>query len=141
MSKFIQPSDYDASIHKDILDSVTREDEAIIEVCEERAISEMRAYIENRYDCDALFAATGDDRQPLVLMMLIDITVYHLFCIHNPMKLSQMRKDRYDRAVAWMNAVNKGNVNITGAARISTEERKSQSAVLIRSNPKRINHM
>ena len=29
-------------------------------------------------------AATGDNRNQLVLMMVIDMTVYHIFCIHNP---------------------------------------------------------
>lgn len=44
MSKFITPQDYDASIHREILDALTRNDNAIIEICEDRAISEMRGY-------------------------------------------------------------------------------------------------
>ena len=42
MSDFIQQSDYDASVHREILDSLTRNDEAIIEICEDRTIAEMR---------------------------------------------------------------------------------------------------
>ena len=45
-----------------------------------------------------IFAATGENRNQLVLMMVIDMAVYHIFCIHNPQKLSQVRKDRYERA-------------------------------------------
>ena len=98
MSKFIELSDYDASIHRDILDALTRNDDAIVEICEDRAIAEMRGYLSGHYDCDKLFAATGDERNQLVLMMALDIAIYHIFTIHNPQKLSQMRKDRYDRA-------------------------------------------
>ena len=37
MSKFIELSDYDASIHREILDALTREDDAVVEICEDRA--------------------------------------------------------------------------------------------------------
>ena len=96
MSQFVELTDYDASIHRDILDALVREDEAVIEVCEDRAVAEMRCYLSKRYDCDKIFSATGTNRNQLVLMMVIDIAVYHIFCIHNPQKLSQIRKDRYE---------------------------------------------
>ena len=114
MSQFVQLSDYDASIHREILDALTRADESVIEICEDRAIAEMRCYLSKRYDCDRIFAATGADRLQLVLMMVIDIAVYHIFCIHNPQKLSQLRKDRYDRAVEWMKAVAAEDISIQG---------------------------
>lgn len=137
MSKFIELSDYDASIHRDILDALTRNDEAIVEICEDRAITEMRGYLSGRYDCDKIFSAIGNERNQLVLMMLLDITVYHIFCIHNPQKLSQMRKDRYDRAVEWMKAVKRG-MSIDGAPLLEKEERKSSYEM--HSNRKRVNH-
>lgn len=86
MSKFITPQDYDASIHREILDALTRNDNAIIEICEDRAISEMRGYLSTRYDADAIFKTEGAARNELVLMMAVDIAVYHLFSIHNPQK-------------------------------------------------------
>lgn len=78
MSKFIELSDYDASIHREILDALTREDDAVVEICEDRAVAEMRCYLSRRYDCDKIFTATGDKRNQLVLMMAIDIAVYHI---------------------------------------------------------------
>ena len=62
MSKFVELTDYDASIHRDILDALVREDETVIEVCEDRAIAEMRCYLGKRYDCNKIFAATGENR-------------------------------------------------------------------------------
>ena len=85
MSQFVELTDYDASIHRDILDALVREDETLVEVCEDRAIAEMRCYLSKRYDCDKIFSATGTGRNELVLMMVIDIAVYHIFCIHNPL--------------------------------------------------------
>ena len=142
MGRFISKEDFDATVHRDILEAVTRQDDAVVEICVDRAISEMRCYLSGRYDCDAVFDATGKERNQLVLMMLTDMAVYHLFCIHNPMKLSQMRKDRYERAVEWMKAVRKGDISVDGLppAQKSPEEATARSPYQMRSNPKRRNH-
>lgn len=109
MSQFIETTDYDATVHRELLDAVTRQDEAIIEICEDRAISEMKGYLSRRFDIAAIFAATGNSRHQLILMFCLDMAVYHIFCIHNPQKLGQIRKDRYDRAIEWLKQV--GNPN------------------------------
>ena len=90
MSKFIELTDYDASIHREILDALTREDNAVVEICEDRAVEEMRCYLSKRYDCDRIFTRTGDERSQLVLMMAIDIAVYHIFSIHNPVSYTHL---------------------------------------------------
>lgn len=141
MSKFITPQDYDASIHREILDALTRSDEAVVEICEDRAIAEMRGYLSARYDVDAIFSAEGDDRNQLILMMAIDITVYHLFSIHNPQKMSDIRKDRYDRAMEWLNLVAAFKVTIDGAPRLPDDAQKQDSPWLMSSNPKRKCHL
>lgn len=141
MSKFINLEDYDASIHREILDAITRNDEAVIEICENRAIKDMRGYLSTRYDVDALFSAEGSARNELVLMMAIDITVYHLFCIHNPKNLSQIRKDRYERAVEWLKQVAAFEITVDGAPKLSEELEKQNSPWLMKSNPKRTNHL
>ena len=50
MSNFIDITDYDASIHREILDSLLRQgtadyDPQIVEICEDRAVMEMRSYL------------------------------------------------------------------------------------------------
>ena len=121
MANFINITDYDATIHKEILDSLLRKDSAsydpqIIEICEDRAISEMRSYLNKAYDCDAIFSATGTDRHALILM------VYHIFCQHNPYKITKIRQDRYDRAIEWLKGVMKGDITIDGAPLLPAEE-------------------
>lgn len=126
MSNFIETSDYDASIHREILDSLLRTDAAtydpqIIEICEDRAISEMRGYLNKIYDCDAIFNATGSDRNALILMFALDISIFHIFCQHNPYKISKIRQDRYDRAVEWLKGVMKGDITIEGAPKLADD--------------------
>ena len=140
MTNFININDYDASIHREILDSLVREDISIIDICEDRAIAEMRSYLAKRYDCDSIFSQAGDNRHPLVLMMALDIAIYHIFSIHNPVKLSQLRKDRYERATEWLKAVAKGDISIEGAPLAPSDILVSNQPMRIVSNPKRHNH-
>lgn len=141
MSKFITPEDYDASIHKEILDRLTHDDEAVVEICEDRAISEMRCYLAERYDVDAIFSAEGDERNQLVLMMAIDIALYHLHSMHNPQNMSQIRVDRYERAVEWLKQVAARKISIDGAPALPDEELQKNSPWLMKSNPKRTSHL
>lgn len=141
MSQFIDIKDYDASVHREILDALVRDDESLVEICEDRAIAEMRGYLSKRYDCDVIFSASGEARNQLILMMVIDITVYHIFCIHNPLKLSQVRKDRYERAVEWMKAVAKEDISIDGAPLLPEDVRAAKASLMFKSNTKRVNRL
>ena len=141
MASFITPEDYNASVHQEILDAVTRSDKTIVEICEDRAIAEMRGYLSARYDCDKVFAATGSQRNQLVLMMAIDIAIYHIFCVHNPRIMSQVRIDRYERAVEWLKGVRKGDIAVDGLPEITKEDQHNASQYQIRSNPKRDNRL
>jgi phage gp36-like protein len=140
MSSFINTEDYDASIHQEILDALIRSDRQIVEICEDRAIAEMRGYLSSRYDCDKIFSATGDDRNQLVLMMALDIAIYHIFAIHNPRSMSQIRTDRYERAVDWLKGVRKGEISVEGLPEKEQEVQDASSQYQIRSNRKRINY-
>lgn len=141
MSQFVNISDYDASVHREILDALTREDDSLIEICEDRAIAEARCYLAKRYDCDAIFSAQGAGRHQLILMMVLDIAIYHIFCIHNPQKLSPMRKARYERAVEWLKAVASEELSVDGAPLLPPEERTSGTMFSITSNPRRVSHL
>lgn len=132
MDNFINIGDYDASIHREILDALLRKDSAsydpqIIEICENRAIAEMRSYLGKTYDCDDIFAARGDERHQLVLMFALDITIYHIFCQHNPYKISSIREQRYKRAIEWMKGIMNGDITIEGAPLLPEEQQRENS--------------
>ena len=146
MSQFITLEDYDASIHREILDALLRhdsdmEDSEIIEICEDRAIEEMRCYLDKFYDCNAIFGARGSERNQLVLMMALDIAIYHIFCQHNPYKMSEVRKSRYERAVEWLKAVAAGKITIADAPRLPAEEQAANSPWQIASEELRPTHI
>lgn len=141
MTQFITKGDYSASVHAEILDAVTRADASIINLCQERALSEMKGYLSKRYDIEKVFAATGTDRNQLVLMMALDIAIYHIFCVHNPQRISDLRKERYKRALEWLRRVRRGDEDIHGLPELAPEERDRNSQYQLRSNPKRTNNI
>jgi phage gp36-like protein len=141
MENFISKGDYSASIHTEILDSLTRSDAESIEINEDRAIAEAKGYLCGRYDVEAAFAARGDDRHQLLLMMVLDIAIYHIFCIHNPRNISKIREERYKRAVEWLKGVQSGKVLVDGLPLASEEVRNESADVILTSNPKRITHI
>lgn len=139
MSQFITLQDYDASIHREILDSLLRQgtaeyDPEIIEICEDRAIAEMKSYMNKVYNCDAIFSATGQERHPLILMFVLDITIYHIFCQHNPYKISKIREERYNRAIEWLKGIMKGDITIDGAPLLPEENQEDNGRWQIKSS-------
>lgn len=141
MSQFITYEDYGASIHAEILDAVTRSDNSIVEICQERAISEMKGYLSKRYDIEKVFSEVGTDRNQLVLMMAIDIAIYHIFSVHNPRTISEIRVERYKRALEWLRRVRSGDEDINGLPELDIEEREKHAQNLLQSNPKRSNYI
>ena len=143
MNNFIQITDYDATIHREILDSLLREEagsSATVEVCENRAIATVRSLIGNRYDCDAIFAATGDQRNVIILKVCVDIAVYEIFCQHNPYKMSKIREDRYKDAMTFLREVRNFDASIEGAPLLPEETQANNSRWQIESDCLRATH-
>lgn len=143
MNNFIQITDYDATIHREILDSLLREEagsSATVEVCENRAIATVRSLIGNRYDCDAIFAATGDQRNVIILKVCLDIAVYEIFCQHNPYKMSKIREDRYKDAMTFLREVRNFDASIEGAPLLPEETQADNSRWQTESDSLRATH-
>lgn len=58
--QFLRSQDYDALIKADNLAQILEEDDTIRVSAELSAISEMRSYIEQRYDCDVIFKGMAE---------------------------------------------------------------------------------
>ena len=70
-------------------------------------------------------------------MYAVDIALYHLFSLHNPYKISGIRKDRYDRAMEWLKMVANGDITIGGAPRLPQSEARENARFIIDSDKPR----
>lgn len=77
---------------------------------EEVAIEEISGYLRPVYDTDAIFSASEFSRNRIIVMYAVDIVLYHLTA-SQPQKMgSEIRKERYDRAIKWFEGVQSGKI-------------------------------
>ena len=135
---FILQSDYPSVIHSEILTALTRGDTTLVDDASNKAIEEMKGYLSARYDVNTLFSQTGSNRNIIVLKYALDIAVYNLYMIHNPIKLTQIRQIAFNRAIKWLEDIQAEKINPTDLPVYADVKNKSE--LLQGSNPKRHNH-
>lgn len=106
---FITIEDY-IMIGDAALQIVQQADAGNRENAEKEAIEEVSGYLRSRYDVGAVFSATGDNRNQVIVMRCCDVALYHLTSSRNQRQGMEIRKERYERAVKWLEDVQKGNV-------------------------------
>ena len=107
---FIDTEDYKVVIGDAALKVVSQSSPENIANAEAEAIEEISGYLRPVYDIAAIFAATGNDRNRLIVMYTADIVLYHLTA-SQPQKMgSEIRKERYERAIKWLEGVQAGKI-------------------------------
>lgn len=108
---FLNEEDYKAQLKEPDLDALTGYNNTVRIDVEQKAQAEIESYLRERFDTVQIFSATGDERNTLVKMFAVDIAVYHLFCAVAPRNIPQIRLDRYNAAIKWLDMVRKGQIN------------------------------
>lgn len=93
------------------LQQIVENDSTIIQMAIDAAVEEASGYLQARYNCTIIFAQSGSNRNPLVLEMCKDIALWYIIRLSNVDMLYEPVKDRYDRAIDWLNRVAKGIVS------------------------------
>lgn len=106
---FLTEDDYNQIPDFD-LDDITNYRESLRTDTEIRAQEQMEEYLTDRYDTGQIFGAVGVDRNPLVVMYMIDIVLYHLFSTA-PFGIPEVRKDRFRDAKIWLSNLREGALN------------------------------
>lgn len=107
---FIEEYDYKIVIGEAAMKVVTQADPMNRENAELEALEEVAGCLRPKYDTGKIFTATGLDRNRQVLMCAIDIALYHMVAsLPNRMGMD-IRKERYERAIAWLKDVQSGKV-------------------------------
>ena len=102
---FLTEQDYKPQIRNWILNVVTQKDPMAREQAELAAQSEMKTYLRSRYNVSAIFNKQGNERDPLLVMYLVDMSIYHLHSNISPDNIPEIRYIRYKSAIDWLNKV------------------------------------
>lgn len=99
---FITKDDIHTKIMPHELDSIIGLDNEIVLHAISSAISEIRGYLIGRYDTEAIFSKTGNNRHALLVSFACDIAVYEIVAIALPGQDLEDRRARYKRAIDWL---------------------------------------
>lgn len=106
---FITDDDYEVQAKEEILtllDPTTAHSK--MRKAEKFAISEIRKHLGGRYDMNKVFGESEDARDMYIVMITIDIAIYHLYAQKAPRKIPEYRDIRYHDALEWMKDVGNG---------------------------------
>lgn len=132
---FLTDNDYAVVIGEEALKVVSRASAENRYNAEMEAVEEMAGYLRSSFDCDAIFTATGSARNPLVVMRAVDIALYHLVAAM-PQKMGcEIRKERYDLAIKWLEGVQAGRI-VPDLPAYSDKDIPVSNATVFHSDPK-----
>ena len=107
---FINDEDYRVVIGEQALKTVSQVSDDNRANAEDEAIEEISSYLRPKYDTSALFSAEGNERNRLIVMYACDIALYHM-AASLPQKMGiEIRKERYERAIKWLEGVQAGKI-------------------------------
>jgi phage gp36-like protein len=107
---FLSDEDYKVVIGDAALKVISQTSDDNRRNAELEAIEEISGYLRPAFDTNAIFAASGNDRNRLVVMYTADIAIYHMIA-SQPQKFgSEIRKERYERAIKWLEGVQSGKI-------------------------------
>ena len=92
---FITVEEMRTAIYEHVMDDISANDDATVQQCIEAAVSEMKSYLASRYDVAAIFAATGNDRDPLILEDTKVIAVWNLIRLSNSKLIYKQRSEEH----------------------------------------------
>ena len=132
---FITDQDYKVVIGDNALKVVSQNSEQNRANAEAQAQEEIASYLRPTYDTYAIFAAEGDSRNRLIVMYTCDIALYHMVSAM-PQKLgSEIRKERYERAVKWLEGVQAGKIVPDLPAAVDTQGAPVSTGIILTSQP------
>jgi phage gp36-like protein len=106
---YITKSDLKTTLYAYQIEDITAGDNTIVEMAIAAAEEEIRSNLKAVYDIEAEFVATS--KNALLVEICKDIAVWQLIKLANVDLLYDNVKGRYDRAIAWLDKVRKGQLS------------------------------
>jgi len=149
---FISKEELGSVIYGYQLDQITEGDESIALEAINAAIEEVKSYLTGnnkkewfdgriQYDVEAIFNATGQDRNSIILAQIKTISKWHIVELSNSDIIYETAKERYDRAINYLNKLAKGEITLSSLP-VKTEEAQGaqQPEPFLYGSRKKFNH-
>ncbi len=126
-------------LYEEDIATISRDDTTILQAAIDGATAEAKGYLAS-YNREAIFSATGNKRNALLLIFLKDIAVWHFIVLCNAGTELDLREKRYDRAIAWLKGVQKGDIQPDLPTAIEDDGERATDTIKAGSNPKKTQH-
>ncbi|WP_233550424.1 phage protein Gp36 family protein [Bacteroides sp. OF04-15BH] len=121
VTMFITEEDY-IQVSSDALKIIQQANEANRLRAERRATERITSYLGGRYDMEQAFAAEGESRNDDLVGLMADLALYFMV-LSLPQKMGyEVRKEQYEKAVAYLKEVQSGKVVMNLPAHSESEE-------------------
>lgn len=136
---FITPDELTTHLYAENINVISNNDPAILAAAIDGAQQEACGYL-GRFDTEVIFSAVGEKRNALLLIFVKDIAVWHFVNLCNAGTDLSLRQHRYDRAIDWLKAVQKGNVSPNLPLKIDEGGEAVAGLIIFGSNPQKNQH-
>lgn len=139
---YISTDEITTHLGVDSIEAISNGDETILQAAIEGAYVETKSYL-SAFDINAEFSKSkptnsdSDTRNALLIIFVKDIAVWHFINICNVNISMSIREDRYNRAVAWLKGVQRGEL-IPDLPALPVDQKTD--LITFDSNVKRNNH-
>lgn len=136
---FLSSEELKTHLYAENINVISRDDETILQAAIDAACQEAKGYLA-AYDTAQIFAAVGSNRNALLLIFVKDIAVWHFINLCNAGTELQLRQDRYERAIDWLKAVQRGDVSPDLPKVVDESGAEKNGIITFGSNPKKNQH-
>ena len=135
---FVTIDELSTHLYLEQIEAISGVDDTLLTAAIDGATAEAKGYL-HKYDTEAIFGATGSERNALLVIFVKDIAVWHYINLANPGTELKTRQDRYKSAIAWLKSVQSGEV-VPDLPSVEHVEGQTDRYAW-GSNPKRDNHI
>lgn len=107
---FLTDNDFKVVVGDSALKAISQASDDVKDNAVLEAIEEMSGYLRPQYDVDKIFSATGTQRHRQIVMYCCDISLYHMISAMPQRMGSEVREQRYKRAIEWLEDVQAGKI-------------------------------
>lgn len=108
---FLTPAELNTHLYVEVVAEIERHptNRTLLQEAIDAAIAEVKSYL-SAYDKTAIFGATGNARNPIILLYTKDVAVWHYINLCNVDVDYEERRERYEKATEWLGRVQSGKV-------------------------------
>lgn len=138
---YLTAAEINTHLYGEVVAEIERQTPAspLLDTAIKAAIAEVKGYL-SAYDKTAIFEATGDDRNPIILLYTKDIAVWHFIQLANPDTDYEARKERYELAIDFLEKVQSGKAVPELPVPDVENTTAGEGFIKFGSNPKRNNY-